>query len=261
MSGFLKMPNHISNRLTVSGKLTEVDRFYRENKNDEDDQELDFNRSVPIDKNNETSSMSVSVFSILSGKDAGNFRHPLEDNIVKWGTKWNAYSCQETIFEGSENEEVSKVIYRFDTAWSAPFAWIQSVSKKYPDLKFENYWNDEDIPNCGRTVTRSGEQYLTERYSSPNMAFDFYKTHFRDEFNSMIQAIKKDMDFYSDDGESNLDWSKWVEYAKSESDKQTKIEDFVCDNVRKEKRSRETVKDVKDVEEDNETTSVKKQKE
>jgi len=65
-----------------------------------------------------------------------------------WGTKWNAYSTNDT-----DVDEVS-----FETAWSNPYPVIVALSVKYPDAVFHMRYADEDFGhNVGEYSLQNGE--------------------------------------------------------------------------------------------------------
>jgi hypothetical protein len=74
-------------------------------------------------------------------------------SIQNWGTKWNAYDCN--------NDDWGTI--SFDTAWSTPFPVMKELAGKYPDLSFEVKFADEDLgSNCGKYTFENGE--LIEEY-------------------------------------------------------------------------------------------------
>jgi hypothetical protein len=54
-----------------------------------------------------------------------------------WGTKWGAYD-QTTLYQDS-----NMIVYKFDTAWSPPLAALETMSKRYPNLRFCIVSHDE----------------------------------------------------------------------------------------------------------------------
>ena len=71
-----------------------------------------------------------------------------EWSINNWDTKWNAYDF---------DYDKDKTIY-FNTAWSAPHSILQTLSEKYPDVRLEHSWADEDIGyNVGERIYQGGE--------------------------------------------------------------------------------------------------------
>jgi len=69
-------------------------------------------------------------------------------STANWGTKWNAYSTNDT-----DADEVS-----FETAWSNPFPVIVALSVKYPEAVFHMRYADEDFGhNVGEYSLQNGE--------------------------------------------------------------------------------------------------------
>jgi hypothetical protein len=57
-----------------------------------------------------------------------------EWSIANWGTKWNAYDIK--------RHSDRKI--RFQTAWNAPLAVIEALSRKFPEADLRIRWADED---------------------------------------------------------------------------------------------------------------------
>ena len=71
-----------------------------------------------------------------------------EWSVDNWGTKWNAYDF---------DYDKDKTIY-FNTAWSAPHNILQALSEKYPEVRLEHSWADEDVGyNVGECTYQGGE--------------------------------------------------------------------------------------------------------
>ena len=65
-----------------------------------------------------------------------------------WGTKWNAYSTNDT-----DVDEVT-----FETAWSNPYPVIVALSAKYPEAVFHMRFADEDFGhNVGEYSLQNGD--------------------------------------------------------------------------------------------------------
>lgn len=74
--------------------------------------------------------------------------------LAKWGTKWDL--GDETIVR--EDYEDGKLEYHFDTAWSPPIAWLEAVSKKYPQLNFRLQYEEAGCSFEGYVVLQNGEE-------------------------------------------------------------------------------------------------------
>jgi len=70
--------------------------------------------------------------------------------INNWGTKWNAYDCQQVDAEAK--------YLQFNTAWSGVPNILSLLSEKYPDVQITYKWADEDIGyNVGIATFIDGE--------------------------------------------------------------------------------------------------------
>ena len=79
-----------------------------------------------------------------------------------WGTKWNAYG-----FDEAQPLATSDDVLAFQTAWNAPHPVMKAFSAKYPAIRMEHWWADEDVGfNCGKRIYENG--VCTERYK-PDM--------------------------------------------------------------------------------------------
>jgi len=68
-------------------------------------------------------------------------------SVANWGTKWNAYDSYH-----------NKDTIEFNTAWSTPEPIIVAISNKYPDVKINHCWADEDMgTNLGEREYLNGE--------------------------------------------------------------------------------------------------------
>ena len=69
-------------------------------------------------------------------------------STANWGTKWNAYSTNDT-----DTDEVT-----FETAWSNPYPVIVALSAKYPEAVFHLRFADEDFGhNVGEYSLQNGD--------------------------------------------------------------------------------------------------------
>lgn len=74
--------------------------------------------------------------------------------LVNWGTKWDL--GDET--EVREDYEDGKLEYHFDTAWSPPFEWLETASKKYPQLNFRLQYEEGGNNFEGYVVVQNGKE-------------------------------------------------------------------------------------------------------
>lgn len=123
------MPNHVINHLTFDGEKSVIKTMLNEIKGqDEDGYSLliDFNKIVPMPEEEED--------------------NWYDWRCEHWGTKWNAYE---------QNELVDGLM--FWTAWSNPKQVIIALSKKYPSIRIDVEYADEDYGNnCGKYSVENG---------------------------------------------------------------------------------------------------------
>lgn len=82
-------------------------------------------------------------------------------NIKNWGTKWGA--CDSRV-ERSEN-----AIY-FDTAWSPPIEFVESISPDFPDCEFQLHYAEMGLGFLGTTIFKDDLFYETVQFNG-----SFYK--------------------------------------------------------------------------------------
>lgn len=135
------MPNWCSNSLTVSINpdskdkrvTSELKAFYHENKGsvDGDRQDLTFNAGVPVPNN-------------LNSEQSYDFR------VREWGTKWEA---NEIHFE----DQGDLLVYNFETAWAPPIAWLEKISKFYPNLILRMEFEEPGMGIYGGVEAKDGD--------------------------------------------------------------------------------------------------------
>lgn len=187
------MPNHVTNNLTISGKDEEVLKCLSEIKGEKEEQYIDFNTFAPIPKELEGTQSPTKIITqeeydkqeerIAKGELTENeqkwvlsrgLTKELSEqykkqfgadnwydwNIQNWGTKWNAYEQ----YSIKDSYSIS-----FQTAWGTPFNAIQKLSAKYPTLRFDIEYCDEDFgSNVGVYTFKKGvciEENIPENLS------------------------------------------------------------------------------------------------
>lgn len=66
-------------------------------------------------------------------------------NIQNWGTKWDVYYDKITPEEMGWHEGCEGIEFEFDTAWSPPRAWFETVVSLFPKLRFKLHYEE---PGC-----------------------------------------------------------------------------------------------------------------
>lgn len=142
------MPNHVTNRIKITGDPDTVKHILNKIKSDEFGVgTVDFEKIIPMPENIFRGNLGLRERK-LYGKN-----NWYDWSVANWGTKWNAYGFDSNIDYSKEKE------IRFLSAWSAPHPVIARLAEMFPSVKFEHKWADEDIGmNCGRRVYYDGER-------------------------------------------------------------------------------------------------------
>jgi hypothetical protein len=161
------MPNWTHNTLMVTGDKAAV-AAYVEHVHVKDDEgnerPLDFNACAPMpeDVDNWHPDQNTPLSQLFGGGWYGwAIRH--------WGTKWNASFNSPFGALGIEeaNVELSVeakgvqladgvAIYKFDTAWSPPVAWLEASAAEHPELSFKLRWAEVGNGLAGEVSCHDG---------------------------------------------------------------------------------------------------------
>lgn len=162
------MPNWCYNALTVSGDPEELKRFVKANmglpaqyppvydKNgkyiekpvEETVPHFCFNAMVPTPK--EVLEMGFCGHEKISAETKinaifGKAIAPLDGyhwNIINWGTKWDIYHDNITEETLDWTEGCDSIFIDFDTAWSPPTPWFETIVSKFPTLHFTLHYEE-----------------------------------------------------------------------------------------------------------------------
>ena len=156
------MPNWCENILNISGESNELENFYLENRNydNEKNEELDFLKSVPMPEN-------VLQGDLTLQDRQSNPNNWYDWNITNLGTKWNV---GDAYYTKNENE----IIYEFDTAWSPPISWLKQTAHKYPNLIFKMKYCEISIGFAGEIVLH-GSVIVKHEEWDPNEEWNYYE--------------------------------------------------------------------------------------
>lgn len=139
------MPNWCENTLTVSGPISSLLDFIdqAEGPVHHFPNSKDFSSADSVE--NTTTEGESSLFSfqrlvplpkdVLLSPDYSNVGYQAEKSY--WGVKWGA--CGEITADGphiSQNSQEAYITYNFDTAWSPPVFFLDTLSKSWPRLSF-----------------------------------------------------------------------------------------------------------------------------
>lgn len=180
------MPNHVKNILAIIGVEDAVAKCVAAIKGEGEDKFIDFTKINPLPKELEGTRSPMKIVSeeeyneqeariaadnitdieryaglsrCLTAELAKQYQDKFgADNWYdwqcnNWGTKWNAYDQMEGT-DSDGNHEIT-----FYTAWSTPEPILQTLSEKYPDLKFSIRYADEDFgSNVGEYTLQDGDE-------------------------------------------------------------------------------------------------------
>lgn len=142
------MPNHVTQEVVIFGEdsvLDEVEKFVagpgKDGEKELETMSFDLNKIIP---------QPDDIFQGSFNEDYGG-RDWYTWNTQNWGTKWNAYSHQDTV------REPGKIVFKFDTAWSPPHPVIKVLAEKYPQVRIEHAVIDEGWGFAGTIIYEDGE--------------------------------------------------------------------------------------------------------
>lgn len=135
------MPNYCYNTLTLVGKNSSLNTFWKANCDESRKSLLSFQKSVPVQEGD-----------------------TCED---KWNTKWEA-----RFVEFSENvpimnnlaEDIVTIKYMFSSAWSPPTSWLDEVIKIYTDINFILEYEESGCDFGGIVESQNGIIVNTNNY-------------------------------------------------------------------------------------------------
>ena len=202
------MPNWCSNKLCISGPKEELAKFAGTFTNESGEPEFKLNQTVPMPqilrdvctgscmidgvrhntwKEIEVDGKRVQIAFTQEEKDEfKKIGYPswYEWAIANWGTKWDVQEANTLISD-------EYIIVHFDTAWSPPVNWLETVSTMYPLLKFEIFCSEGGACFYGTITAQNGEV-------SEDMHKDFWKE------SDDSEETDEETDDEDDDGEDEL---------------------------------------------------------
>ena len=201
------MPNWCSNKLEITGTKKEILKFYQDNKNTKEKQELDFYKVYPMPDKVYKGQLGIEE------RKRYNNNNWYDWNCENIGTKWNVRDSSFTIKENIYKKEAFNAIktiylktnlqlgqllkkmfisytgyYLFDTAWSPPVKWLENISKKYKNINIKLTFIEEGCDFAGFITYENGilKDNIVESASEY-----LYKEN-KDEINALILKIIKE---------------------------------------------------------------------
>ncbi len=156
------MPNHVTNRVTITGPAESIEDFrkgcFSVTKKDENEtyEKFDFNKIIPS-----PGFISLDDFTFGSREDKTG-RNWYNWSIESWGTKWNSYSLEFI------KDEPGLLSYRFDTAWSTPWAILETIARWFSELSITIEYFDEGGGFWGVDIKREGSHSFERKTFGPN---------------------------------------------------------------------------------------------
>lgn len=190
------MPNHVQNKVTITGKTHLIDsliKFVKHTDEEGNESDFSFHSIFPMpDELKGTRAPAVIISEAEYKKqermrdfgeepnpffaDKGGITQKMSDDwkerfgadnwydwtTSKWGTKWGSYEVSKV--EGDDINGEKTVTYYFQTAWSAGINATIALAELYPDLEINHKWADEDAGyNVGNLSMKGG--FCNEDYS------------------------------------------------------------------------------------------------
>lgn len=108
-------------------------------------------------------------------------KHWYDWNNHHWGTKWDVSHNAVTLDdEGDTDYDPTRVIYKFETAWSPVDELLVNVlSPRFPDLTFE-YEYEEEQGWGGNLTFKNGDVIYVKQWDIPNSHADFKEHEWRE---------------------------------------------------------------------------------
>lgn len=170
------MPNHVINKMVISGKEERVKSLLEAIRNTEENMLIDFNKidPMPLELKGTHSPSRGDRPDLIAKYGVDNW---YDWSVSHWGTKWNAYEQTKGESDTDKNGNYTETIF-FETAWSTPFPVIRNLSKQFPYVGIHVTFADEDAgSNCGMYSLYDGEEvdetYLPESGSKEAMKVYF----------------------------------------------------------------------------------------
>jgi hypothetical protein len=146
------MPNWCENRLTVEGAKKVVQQFKQlaKPKGDKADSDLSLASLYPMPEGVYQGDLGPEE-SQRYGKN-----NWLDWCITHWGTKWDADATLTM-------DLPDFLVYRFESAWSPPVAWLKKVARDFPRLRFTLIYDEPGMGFEGKAIADQGKLIVDDR--------------------------------------------------------------------------------------------------
>lgn len=191
------MPNWVTNRVYVFGSKDALEAFDKQARKEpitrqpKEDKEvvLSFANFIAPPQEALDSGEYHATNGFENGEHIGNTRNNWYNfNNREWGTKWDACGADLERLDG-------QLSYAFETAWGQPTPVFEAMTKQFPNLEFEFWWEEEQ--------GWGGEATGSEGFFSETDSWDIPDSHadYVDRMNEdgCICAWEHDQDDWYDD--------------------------------------------------------------
>ena len=142
------MPNHVDNRLIITGEESELKKFVSATHLGENN--YSFNQLVPLDPRASkevrfTNADGVEqVFGAFAEGDTDGF-DGYQNALDVWGSKWGAYDIEAggAWHEVLVNGEYPCITFNYNSAWGPSGELIRRISAQFPTLSFGTWFTEE----------------------------------------------------------------------------------------------------------------------
>ena len=169
------MPNWVANRIWITGDKEKLEALIKQAS------------KVPITQHSADKGASVLSFGnfvspppeaihsgeyhatrgFVNGEQSGNTRNNWYNfNNREWGTKWDA--C----YAALEWNDKDEILYSFDTAWSPPIPFFETLVEMWPEYEYEFWWEEEQGWG-GEAKGINGEFSITKEWDIPDSHADY----------------------------------------------------------------------------------------
>ena len=198
------MPNWVSNNLTVIGNKEDLDKFVGQ-------VGRTYTRKVTRLEKSEEGFVTITEDAEWKGDFClWNIHAPDESildeyhgaadgkagpnnwyawNVNNWGTKWDVDAEAER--HGDDHLQV-----RFDTAWSPPYAAIETAAKQHPNLTLHLEWEEEQGFGAEVEFTAEAGAIEVRTWDIPNSHADFVD---RDNEDGCVCGYEGESEYWFDD--------------------------------------------------------------
>lgn len=151
------MPNHVHNKLTITGRKQDIDKFFNDVSSDE--KLIDVNKIIPYPEKYKKLDEIAQEYVKNNPDDWKNRPNDgynqggYEWCIENWGTKWGMYDFSDL----KKNKTETSCSLVFYTAWNPALPVFKKIAELYPNLKFSLRYYESGCQFSGKLKIQKGE--------------------------------------------------------------------------------------------------------